>query len=353
MCHVLPTLSFTRPAKHMYRSVSQFGAWALARAQGREMRVLDDDEISVISSGSSDAESSSQDSGEKAKPAKDGLLLRRGTMETQVGKAGDPLPKLVNHMIRQRVTRHGEIYPLPLASQLPACTMAREDIGTIKPGPVRKWLATQEQWNSLYAKDKRKVHARRLKELIDGYVPFEGETPPPTALAGRRRRNYTLRIERLKKSRGLAMWSGWGSRHDETTLANEEEKDRDLPERHEPASLRGQSQNVNANRGLNINDGSLAPPRNTGRSRSGSRTRVVTAEGQTGSRPALPFTNGTALVAQQSMQRPAVDGQAFPFKLAVPVTGKRNASTTTLSGHSGIVQLDKDETSGNHHRYLG
>ena len=32
LCHVTPTLSFTRPAKHMYRSIAQFGAWALARA---------------------------------------------------------------------------------------------------------------------------------------------------------------------------------------------------------------------------------------------------------------------------------------------------------------------------------
>lgn len=30
MCHVAPTLSFTRPAKFMYRSIAQFGAWALA-----------------------------------------------------------------------------------------------------------------------------------------------------------------------------------------------------------------------------------------------------------------------------------------------------------------------------------
>ena len=35
LCHVAPTLSFTRPAKYMYRSIAQFGAWALARAQKR------------------------------------------------------------------------------------------------------------------------------------------------------------------------------------------------------------------------------------------------------------------------------------------------------------------------------
>lgn len=29
-CHVTPTLSFTRPAKYMYRSISRFGDWLLS-----------------------------------------------------------------------------------------------------------------------------------------------------------------------------------------------------------------------------------------------------------------------------------------------------------------------------------
>jgi acetyl esterase/lipase len=56
LCHVAPTLSFTRPAKHMYRSIAQFGAWALARAQKTEIEILDDDDVSVISYSSSDNE---------------------------------------------------------------------------------------------------------------------------------------------------------------------------------------------------------------------------------------------------------------------------------------------------------
>jgi acetyl esterase/lipase len=56
LCHVAPTLSFTRPAKYMYRSVAQFSAWALARAQKRDIEILDDDDISVISTSSSDSD---------------------------------------------------------------------------------------------------------------------------------------------------------------------------------------------------------------------------------------------------------------------------------------------------------
>lgn len=56
LCHVAPTLSFTKPAKYMYRSVSQFSAWALARAQKRDIDILDDDDISIISTSSSDSD---------------------------------------------------------------------------------------------------------------------------------------------------------------------------------------------------------------------------------------------------------------------------------------------------------
>jgi hypothetical protein len=56
LCHVAPTLSFTRPAKYMYRSIAQFGAWALARAQKTEIEIVDDDDVSIISKSSSDEE---------------------------------------------------------------------------------------------------------------------------------------------------------------------------------------------------------------------------------------------------------------------------------------------------------
>lgn len=55
LCHVAPTLSFTRPAKYMYRSIAQFGAWALARAQHTDIEIVDDDAVSIISK--SDTES--------------------------------------------------------------------------------------------------------------------------------------------------------------------------------------------------------------------------------------------------------------------------------------------------------
>jgi hypothetical protein len=81
LCHVGPTLSFTKPAKFMYRvgrpvvlfllrstaanketqSVAQFSAWALARAQKTEVDIVNDDQISIISDSSSSSSSSSSE----------------------------------------------------------------------------------------------------------------------------------------------------------------------------------------------------------------------------------------------------------------------------------------------------
>lgn len=311
MCHVAPTLSFTRPAKFMYRSVAQFGAWALARAQKQEIRILDDDEISLISSASSEDDSSQSDPPKKSTHDMGGVKLT-DTLTTQVGKAGDPLPRFTAHMIRQRVTRHGEIFNLAPASELSACNMRPEDVGTIKPGPVRKWMSAEHEWTRKYAKQKDAVQQRRMKEMTEGYVSFQGENPPTTALAGRRKQDYKAKVRERKKSRGLAMWSGWGSKHDEDTLQREEDRDE-----------RVGTQIVTADDTNGTTDTSK-------RERSRSRVRNVADQGQT-EEPPLP-------VPAKSAQRPAVNNQAFPFKLAAPPEGPPNASTMTLSDQSGIIK---------------
>ncbi|KAM0169187.1 hypothetical protein ACHAPF_010231 [Botrytis cinerea] len=226
LCHVPPTLSFTRPAKHMYRSIAQFGAWALAKAQQTGIEILDDDDISVISK--------SSDSGEDA---------QRGTPESReeiagsigtIGKAGDPLPPFVDHMIRQRVDRHGNIFPLDPADKLPACNISPNEVGVIKPGPVKKWMAVKTKWDTKYAKDKRKIQKNRAKEIARGYEQFLDlhqvpEMPPPSALAGRRMVGVEIDREsggKQKKSWGLSKWSTWGSKHDELTIDREMEAEK-------------------------------------------------------------------------------------------------------------------------------
>ncbi|KAL9583890.1 MAG: hypothetical protein Q9203_004894 [Teloschistes exilis] len=221
LCHVAPTLSFTRPAKFMYRSIAQFGAWALAKAQQTDIDIMDDDDVSVISSGS---DTDTDRSSDVRKPKQQESVMKNGVAQgqavptEQVGKAGDPLPAFKNHMIRQRVDRHGNIYPLGAPASLPALQLSPNEIGVIKPGPVRKWMEAKKGWDSKFAKEKRKVQRKRIEEMAKGFQGFgDDEVPPPSALAGRRGLGMEKEAK-IKRSWGMSLWSVWGSSHDQKTV---------------------------------------------------------------------------------------------------------------------------------------
>ncbi|OAA64195.1 lipase esterase family protein [Niveomyces insectorum RCEF 264] len=319
LCHVAPTLSFTRPGKLMYRSVAQFGAWALARAQQTGIDILDDDAISVISASSSSEADTPENDGSTTtavqqqqqqqqeeegpvhaaavaneKKGREGSGRKgRDPSSLRIGKAGDPLPPFKGHMIRQRVTVHGDIFPLAPASELPACSMALEYVGVPKQGPVNKWLAAKQHWDTNYARFGKKVYKRRLRDAAVGFESFgPNEYPPPSALAGRRKIGADLAERKPKRrSPALALWSRWGSKHDENTVEREQQADR-VPET-ETVTADGQGNGTTgsssaAAAAAAATAGSqqqpatraLAPP-GGGASRSRSRRRVVRDEQQT------------------------------------------------------------------------
>jgi len=226
LCHVAPTLSFTRPAKHMYRSIAQFGAWALARAQKKSIDILDDDDISFMSSDSGTSSesdkagsgSSSDDPKSADKHPKPTKAEKKAAQDARVGRAGDAIPPFERHMIRQRIDRHGRIYALAPKEELVALNVPSVDVGVPKTGPVSKWMKAQSQWNNKFSKQKIKIQKQRVKDMQKGFEGFEGETPPPTALAGRRIKG--MKAEKAKKrSWGMSMWAGWGSKHDSATVS--------------------------------------------------------------------------------------------------------------------------------------
>lgn len=331
LCHVAPTLSFTRPAKYMYRSIAQFGAWALARAQKTGIEILNDDNISVISDSASNTDRS--ESSEEADLKKKKKDERRQTEDLKhekeisggVGKAGDPLPPFKDHMIRQRVTRHGASHPLAPEAELPACTQKSQGIGVIKEGQVKKWLAAKREWDSRFATTKAKVHKKIIRDMAHGYHEFPGETPPPTALAGRRRLGETFEEKRRVKSLGLALWSLWGSKHDEATVerelkANEAHHD---PETKATTAEAGQSARKLSEAASYDN-------------RSPSRHRVVTDENQTDENTPIAELMAKRQEAEASSnlldvpatgatgKRPFVEGIAMPFTL------KKEAETASM-----------------------
>ncbi|KAI8631086.1 alpha/beta-hydrolase [Xylariaceae sp. FL1651] len=323
LCHVAPTLSFTRPAKYMFRSIAQFGAWALARAQKTGIEIMDDDQISVISS--------SSDSEETAASAKKEADLPEAH-QPQVGKAGDPLPAFKNHMIRQRVSRHGVIRPLEPVTGLPACNLDPNEIGVIKEGPARRWLETRHHLDIRFGSARAKVHKRRLKEMRVGYQGFDGETPPPSALAARRLAGENPVAKKKRKSRGLALWSLWGSKHDEMTVQREEDADR-VPEvkvattqegqgARSPSDLERQEQAV-ANGKPSIN-------------RSRSRTKVVRDEHQTTDEGVDEYTPIATLMAKRQEKAPQ-DADSMPSPNSGLLTPNYTSPQTGVTGKRPIV----------------
>ncbi|ERS98067.1 hypothetical protein HMPREF1624_04845 [Sporothrix schenckii ATCC 58251] len=296
LCHVATTLSFTRPAKFMFRSIAQFGAWVLARAQKTEIDILDDDAISVISASSSDldappdgaspspahTDTTASGGAAHAPAAYDHAQASTKTEENagagpcqHIGKAGDSLPPFKHHMIRQRVTRHGDVYPLAPPEELPGTKMALENpayVGVPKEGPVRRWTATKQQWDSRYSRDRSKVLKKRLRDAAVGFESFgPGEHPPPSALAGWVKIGEDLTEHGPRKqSHGLALWSLWGSKHDESTV----EREQDAHEHDaQGAPKEGAADPAAADKSLRGRDQSAAPEEKEAATRADDRSR--------------------------------------------------------------------------------
>lgn len=357
LCHVTTALSFTRPAKSMYRSIGQFSAWALARAQKRGIDIPEDDASAVSSSSSDDCEGAE----EEAQP-------------DSIGKAGDRLPPFRNHMIRQRVSRHGILSPLPPASELPALNLPREQIGIVKAGPVRQWIARRLEWDRKFAGQKRKVQKQRVREMAKGYEVFgQEEVPPPSAAAGRRIKGREGEGEARGRSWGLKMWSLWGSSHDERAVAREAQ-----------AEALETGAGAEAGDGAGVVDeaeagirsasvGGLDADAEAGMQRverSMSRRRTVTDLNQTGegadgetaaaevvasgdAAPApVPASDSGGLLEipdGKTKTRPKSGGVAFPFSLKRELEGgaegrpQSKASMTTLTSGMGVEGVKEVE----------
>ncbi|KAG5925555.1 hypothetical protein E4U42_004180 [Claviceps africana] len=292
LCHVAPTLSFTKPAKYMYRSVAQFGAWALARAQKRAIEILDDDDISVITSSGSDADNETN-----ALPGEEKEQRQQDQAELeQVGKAGDPLPPFEKHMIRQRVTRHGAILPLAPEEELPGCCIHLADIGVVRDSTFQRWLRTRTQWDQRYSSAKVKVHKQIVKEMVKGFHDFgPNEHPPPTALASRRLADEDMAEKKRSKSMGLALWSLWGSKHDELTVERGQEVEK-TPETQEVTEDEGRGarsyQDIESQQPDSSTQAALG---------GGSRSRSQAAVGK--NQTDEPAEGGSTAVAQLMEQR--------------------------------------------------
>ncbi|KAA8644542.1 uncharacterized protein ATNIH1004_008746 [Aspergillus tanneri] len=220
LCHTVPALSFTRPAKYMYRSIAQFGAWALACAQETEIEILDDNTVSPISSSDSDTPSAPANATPEKSNTKPAI--------SSVGMAGDPLPAFKNRMVRQRVDKRGRIYPLDPVCFEPVLQLPPSYVGSINPSLLKKWLAAKDEWDVKFAKEKLHMQQKRKKELAYGLKYFKNETPPPCSLAARKEVSGVLPSWNARKSYPMTLWSHWASKHDKKAIVRERQREKEV-----------------------------------------------------------------------------------------------------------------------------
>lgn len=226
--HAAPTLGHIDIAKHQYRAVSQFAAWALARAQGVAVEIEDHrgtrTPSSRVDSGLTTASPSIQNenhvgflpNGNLSKVGQHpsvAVALASDFNTTSKEKryvdlsCGDMLPPFEEHMVRYRVDRRGKLYSLEPPSQIGALQMPNDEVGRVKGEALKGWIRFREELDAKFAAEKRKsefgimrhsilntiltshpkVFQKRQHQARKGYIPVpNGEIPPPSALVGRR-----------------------------------------------------------------------------------------------------------------------------------------------------------------------
>lgn len=135
--HAAPTLGHIDVSKHEYRAVSQFAAWALAKAQNTEIEIEDfTDDLA-------------------AAPTEQ-TYGQNGLEHSANLRAGMPVPPFQDHMVRYRVDRAGKLYPLEPPSMIPALNIPADQIGLPKGDTLKGWLGYKQKLDHKFASEKKK-----------------------------------------------------------------------------------------------------------------------------------------------------------------------------------------------------
>ncbi|THH31314.1 hypothetical protein EUX98_g2870 [Antrodiella citrinella] len=259
MCHVLTVFTFTDSAKYAYRSIAEFvkhvtlhTAEHLDRNPFPEFHlppadIKDDDldESRRRRPSQSRVKSSEQPFWRTHRPNPPGgsredvkmYKHNEGKAKEEESKGQTPNSEQSQRrdisgvsMLRERVDVFGHVRPMEPKDQIEALRVSPSEIGLIKEGPVKHWLAGQEQWDKKFKRSatkvamKRKYYEAKAAKLIKqareqglelrrehypsptriqstaslnstrevgnerrwGPFDIEGEQPPPSAIVGRR-----------------------------------------------------------------------------------------------------------------------------------------------------------------------
>ena len=302
-------LSFTHPAKLMYRSIAHFCAWALATAN-KDQSISAAQEDASLSSGSSSSDlsnSAAASSGPHA-TASSGDVDYTTTPRGHMHSSSSDLPPFdpVTNMIRQRISYSGDIYDLPpippdsIISQSgdphphPTITATPSphaytspllhpttSIGVLTAEPIRRWLEMKKTWDTKYERDHRSAKAKRTRIHTQLLLPqlnnarhqdadrsqvVEKENPPPGALYGRTLHAFEEEKEKKREERrkktgkeegfGLGLWGwskcAWG--HDQSTIVKEIKKEKRARQHEKKEEKKEAKKNENGNGSGNENE---------------------------------------------------------------------------------------------------
>lgn len=162
--HAAPTLGHIDVAKFQYRALSQFAAWALARAQNTEVEIED----FVDDYAAEDLHQTSGSPPAELEPIKTNpdvsVQETTGSRESSPPpfvdygplRAGYPLPPFEQHMQRFRVTRQGKLYPMEPPASIPCLNLPTDEIGQPKGDTLAGWIRYKSNVNQKFTSEEKK-----------------------------------------------------------------------------------------------------------------------------------------------------------------------------------------------------
>lgn len=176
--HAAPMLGHIDVAKHQYRAISSFAAWALSEAQDAEIEIedfVDDcpspaampavpqrtysvDGMNDQLANHADRKLRGRSQSSYATASASGVTGKAPVEKLYVGlRAGDQLPPFEKHMMRYRVDRRGRLYPAEAPELMPALrNRPRKQVGYPKGETLAGWIKYKEKADIRFAAEKKK-----------------------------------------------------------------------------------------------------------------------------------------------------------------------------------------------------
>ncbi|GAA5905176.1 uncharacterized protein JCM6883_006308 [Sporobolomyces salmoneus] len=225
-CHDLPLFSFTDTAKYCYRAIASFALFVTQTNEkdqqlpfSAEPSSIDDSNgflappqsnpalnppkqrsASLFSSHSRSVPARSSTAPTSRSSSTSSKARRISNIDQTIYTGTQPFnrPEYVDNMIRERISITGIVRPMEREEEMQALTLDPEDLGLIKEGPVKRYLAGKVIWDKKFAREQRSVNKNREKHLHKS-VKEEAKRITRRAEEAAKRKKTDLMDSRSKK----------------------------------------------------------------------------------------------------------------------------------------------------------